>query len=196
MRALLAPLAEPAQRELVRTLTRAGQLLGAGDALAERTFLLRSPAPGELGWIVERHGAIYAAEYGWNSAFEGLVAEICGRFLQRYPPARERCWIAERDGVPVGSVLVVEKSQRVAQLRLLLVEPSARGLGIGARLVDECVRFARQTGYHKMVLWTQSILVSARRLYQQAGFTLTWEHPHRAFGARLVEQVWELDLRR
>jgi DNA-binding MarR family transcriptional regulator/predicted N-acetyltransferase YhbS len=189
---LLDALPAPAQRELVGAATTLERLLGGrGDASA---ISLRALNPGDLGWVIERHGALYAAEYGWNAEFEALVAEICAKFVRTLKPTRERAWIADWDGVPVGSVFVVEKSRRVAQLRLLLVEPSARGHGIGARLVNECVRFARRAGYRSMTLWTQSVLTSARRIYEAAGFTLSWEHSHRAFGAALTEQVWDLDL--
>jgi len=197
MAALLGALPAPAQWEVVASAQALERLLGgpsAGPLAAP--YVLRPPAAGEMGWVIERHGAIYAAEYGWNAEFEALVAEICARFVRRFQPERERCWIAERDGVPVGSVFVVEKSRRVAQLRLLIVEPSARGLGIGARLVAECLQFARHAGYHRLMLWTQANLLSARRIYETAGFERTWQHSHRAFGADLVEQVWELDLRR
>ncbi len=190
---LLDALPAAAQRELVGAASTLERLLA--DGTEGTSVSLRSPLPGDLGWVVERHGAIYAAEYGWNAEFEALVAEICAKFVRRFKPARERAWIAERDGVPVGSVFLVEKSRRVAQLRLLLVEPAARGLGIGARLVHECIRFARGAGYRSITLWTQSILTSARHIYQGAGFRLTWEHAHRAFGAALTEQVWDLDLR-
>lgn len=190
---MLDALPAPAQRQLVGAATALERLLA--DRADATAIMLRAPMPGDLGWVIERHGAIYAAEYGWNTEFEALVAEICAKFVRTLKPDRERAWIAERDGIPVGSVFLVEKSRRVAQLRLLLVEPSARGLGIGARLVHECIRFARGAGYRSMTLWTQSILTSARHIYEAAGFTLSWEHAHRAFGAALTEQVWDLDLR-
>ncbi len=145
-------------------------------------FLLRSPRPGDLGWVVHRHGVLYAREYGWDEHFEALVA-------------RNRCWIAESDGKVVGSVFVVAESETVAKLRLLLVEPEARGHGLGGLLIDECVRFARQAGYEKLILWTRSVLVAARRLYAQAGFHLTHSEPQHLFGHDVVDETWELDLR-
>jgi DNA-binding MarR family transcriptional regulator/N-acetylglutamate synthase-like GNAT family acetyltransferase len=157
-------------------------------------LILRLHQPGDLGWVVQRHGAIYAHEYGWNEQFEALVAKIAGQFLERNDSRRQRCWIAERDGERVGSVLLVQKSREVAQLRLLLVEPAVRGLGIGARLVSECSRFARQAGYRRITLWTQSVLTSARRIYQREGYRLVAEEPHHSFGADLVGQTWEKDL--
>jgi len=164
--------------------------------------LLRGHRPGDIGWIVSRHGAIYAQEYGWNLEFEGLVAQIAGQFLQRFDAGREACWIAEREGQNIGCVVLVqardeatdEREHGVAQLRLLLVEPAARGLGVGARLVAECERFARQTGYRRIRLWTQANLVAARAIYRRAGYLLVGSEPHCSFGADLVGEIWELAL--
>ena len=157
-------------------------------------YLLRPHRPGDLGWVVHRHGALYAQEYGWGESFEALVAEIVAKFIRRFDAKAERCWIAERQGRNVGCVFLVRHSKRVAQLRLLLVEPAARGLGIGSRLVEECAAFARAAGYHKIILWTQSILHAARRIYAAAGYRLVREEPHRSFGHDLVGETWELTL--
>jgi GNAT superfamily N-acetyltransferase len=157
-------------------------------------YVLRAPRPGDLGWVVARHGAIYAQEYGWDEGFEALVAEIVAGFVQHYDARRERCWIAELDGENVGSVLVVRKTDTVAKLRWLLVEPRARGLGLGAGLVDECLSFARQAGYRQMTLWTNSVLVAARHLYAKAGFKRVDSGPHHAFGHDLVEETWLVEL--
>jgi DNA-binding MarR family transcriptional regulator/GNAT superfamily N-acetyltransferase len=157
-------------------------------------FLLRSHRPGDIGWIVSRHGAVYAQEYGWDISFEALAAEIGAQFIRSYDASLEHCWIAEIDGEPVGSVFLVEASAQVAKIRLLLVERRARGLGVGRALTEQCIRFARQAGYTSITLWTQSILTAARGIYQRAGFRRVKEEPHHSFGVDLVGETWELEL--
>jgi DNA-binding MarR family transcriptional regulator/GNAT superfamily N-acetyltransferase len=192
---LLGRLPDPDQRRLVDAMGTIGQMLGAPRAETDRAtpYLLRAHQAGDMGWVIHRHAAIYAREWGYNAEFEALVARICADFLDHLDPAREHCWIAERDGAIVGSVFLVRKSKTVAKLRLLLVEPEARGLGIGRRLIDECIRFARQAGYRKITLWTQSDLDAARRLYQQAGFRCVHTKAHHSFGRKnLVAETWDL----
>ena len=191
--AMLAKLSAAEQERLVEALRAVEELLGA-DREQSLPLLFRPHQSGDLGWVVQRHGVLYAQEYGWDEQFEALVASIVSKFVQRYDAKRERCWIAVRGGENVGCVFLVKKAKRVAQLRLLLVEPSARGLGIGSQLVAECVRFARQAGYRKVELWTNSVLKAARRIYESAGFHMVREDPHHSFGHDLVGQTWELTL--
>jgi GNAT superfamily N-acetyltransferase len=193
----VAPLAAHDRHRLLAAMHVIETLLARGAAGESPTVAIRAPRPGDMGWVVARHGAIYHEEYGWDASFETLVLHIVDAFVRDHDPARERCWIAERDGENVGCIFLVRHPERdgVAKLRLLLVEPSARGLGIGARLVDECLTFARDAGYHTITLWTQSILCAARHIYQGAGFQLVDEAPHHSFGADLVEQTWEKRLR-
>jgi DNA-binding MarR family transcriptional regulator/GNAT superfamily N-acetyltransferase len=156
--------------------------------------ILRDPRPGDMGFVVQSHGARYASEYGFDSSFEALVADIAAKFISSFDTSRERCWIADIDGRPVGSVFVVKGDGEVAKLRLLLVEPSARGQGLGQRLVAECITFARACGYRRITLWTQSILIAARKIYQDAGFALVATEPHRSFGQNLIGETWEREL--
>jgi DNA-binding MarR family transcriptional regulator/N-acetylglutamate synthase-like GNAT family acetyltransferase len=191
--ALLDRLPGGEQHQVIEAMDTIARLLGDRRPAAA-PYLLRTHQPGDMGWVIHRHGAIYARERGYNAEFEALVARICADFLDRFDPTGERCWIAERHGAIVGSVFVVRKSKTVAKLRLLLVEADARGLGIGRRLVDECVRFARDAGYRTLTLWTQSDLDAARHLYKQAGFRRVHEEAHRSFGQELVAETWELRL--
>ena len=193
VRRMLAELPGQSQSRLVTAMELIEDILG-GPSNAEVPYVLRPPQPGDFGWIVQRHGGLYAQEYGWDEQFEALVAEVVAKFVRKFDRKRERCWIAEKDGVNVGCVLLVKKSQTVAQLRLLLVEPRTRGLGIGTRLVHECTRFATQAGYRKIMLWTNSVLLAARHLYETAGYRLVDEQPHHSFGHDLMGQTWELQL--
>jgi GNAT superfamily N-acetyltransferase len=185
----------PAERKQLIDAVRAVRRLLGDKAEPKTPYLLRQHQPGDLGWLVHRQAILYAEEYGWDGTYEALAAEIVAQFIKSYNTKCERCWIAERDGTRVGGVFVVKALDEVAKLRLLHVEPEARGLGIGKRLVEECVRFARQAGYEKMTLWTQSILRAARHLYKQAGFQIIREEQHHSFGKDLTSETWELDLR-
>ncbi len=192
--ALLAPLSDPAQRRLADAMLMIERLLGGGSPQARRTILLRDPQAGDFGWVVHRHGVLYAREYGWDRRFEALVSRVVADFAAGHDSARERCWMAELDGEVVGSVFLARDSDAVARLRLLLVEPAARGLGIGRQLIHQCIGFARHAGYTKLILWTNSVLHSARHLYESAGFHLVAEEPHDHFGRNLIGETWELAL--
>jgi DNA-binding MarR family transcriptional regulator/N-acetylglutamate synthase-like GNAT family acetyltransferase len=191
--ALLARLSRHQRRELIGAMRCIEGLLAASFPPSEQV-VLRDPVPGELGWVVKRHGEIYTAEYGWNAEFEGLVAEIVGRFAGSHDPLLERCWIAELRGEPAGSIFLVKDTAKVAKLRLLLVEPWARGHGVGGRLVDACLAFARHAGYRKVRLWTNAELHAARRIYERAGFRMVDESRAHRFGLDQVFQTWELHL--
>ena len=162
--------------------------------MTSSTFTLRDPRPGDMGWVVHRQTVLYAQEYGWNNEFEALAAEIAAKFIREFDPRWERCWIAEREGQAIGSVFVVRQDDTTAKLRMLYVDADARGLGLGSQLVEECLQFARQAGYRRMVLWTNSVLTNARRIYERAGFTLLEEEAHHSFGKDLIGQVWGRDL--
>lgn len=194
---LLAGLPISDQSRLVAAMGTVRDVLGGRDQPSG--YLLRAAEPGDLGWMVSRNAAIYAAEYGWDDSYEALVARIVADFVEQRDPVRDRAWIAELDGVPVGGVFCVRADKRedpstTVKLRLLLVEPSARGMGIGARLVDECVRHATRVGYRRMVLWTSDVLVSARRIYRRAGFERIDAQPHHSFGHDLVGETWSREL--
>jgi DNA-binding MarR family transcriptional regulator/N-acetylglutamate synthase-like GNAT family acetyltransferase len=194
---MLEKLAEDEQRRLIGAMQTIEKLLAPAEKLesgAKTSYLLRPHQPGDMGWVVHRQGVLYSQEYGYDEEFEALAAEIVAKFIQHYDPKRERCWIAEKDGEVVGSVFLVAKSKTTAKLRLLYVEPSARGSGIGSRLVSECVRFARLAGYKKIVLWTQSELDAARHIYKQAGFRVVEKKRHYSFSKNLVAETWELSL--
>ncbi|MFD5567276.1 bifunctional helix-turn-helix transcriptional regulator/GNAT family N-acetyltransferase [Streptomyces cadmiisoli] len=194
--ALLAGVAPDDRTRLTEALRTVRDVLGGGPSAGREDVLLREPGPGDLGWIVQRNGALYAAEFGWNTDYEGLVARIVADFAEDHDPHLERAWIAEADGRPVGCVMCVrDEAPATARLRLLLVEPDARGLGIGDKLVSAVVDFARGVGYRDLVLWTNDVLAGARRLYQRHGFVLLAEKPHRSFGKDLVGQDWRLVLR-
>jgi DNA-binding MarR family transcriptional regulator/GNAT superfamily N-acetyltransferase len=190
--AILAKMSPAKQDNLLQAMRTIESILAPGDE-RQNSYVLRQHRPGDMGWVVCRHGLLYYQEYGYDERFEALVAGIVAEFVENLDAARERCWIAERDGENVGSVFLVRKSQTVAKLRLLLVEPSARGLGIGRRLVSECIHFGRDAGYKKIMLWTQSELLAARSIYQNAGFKLVGEEPHQSWSRNdLVAETWEL----
>jgi DNA-binding MarR family transcriptional regulator/GNAT superfamily N-acetyltransferase len=184
---------EGEQRRLVAAMNEIESVL-APRAVQSQPYILRPHQPGDMGWVVSRQGLLYAQEYGWDEQYEALAAKIAANFIEKFDARRERCWIAERKGEIIGAVFLVKHSKTVAKLRLLHVEAAARGLGIGKRLVDECVRFARRVGYKKMTLWTQSILFAARHIYKQAGFRCVGKKPHHSFGHDLVAETWDLKL--
>ncbi len=190
---MLASLSADQCKRLVDAMGTIEGLLGAQPP-HRIPYILRPNRPGDMGWIIQRHAVLYSEEYAWDETFEAMVAEIAAKFVRDFDPAKERCWIAERDGENVGSILLVKECDKIARIRLLLVDPKARGLGIGHRLVEEALAFARRTGYRKVTLWTNDILHAARRIYQAAEFRLVEENPHRSFGHDLIGQTWELDL--
>ena len=198
VRGMLTALDEERRRVLLEAMDMIQDTLGeksqSKKAQLDRQLTLRAHRPGDMGWVVQRHGEIYHQEYGWNEEFEALVAEITAEFVRKLDVTRERCWIAEHDGRRVGCIFLVAKDATTAKLRLLLVDPDARGLGVGRKLVAECVRFARAAGYRKIVLWTQETLAAARHLYGEAGFVKTAREPHRSFGHDLIGETWEREL--
>jgi DNA-binding MarR family transcriptional regulator/GNAT superfamily N-acetyltransferase len=191
---LLAPLADGDQDRLIAAMRVVAELIGGGETEPAPAFILRPHRPGDMGWVTERHGVLYSAEYSLNYKMEAYVAEVVAKFLREFDPAREHCWIAEQDGAAIGSVFLVKESDSVARLRLLIVDPKARGLGVGRRLVEECVRFARLAGYGEIVLWTHNILIAARRIYDSVGFAIVETETHDEFGPELVGETWRLRL--
>jgi DNA-binding MarR family transcriptional regulator/GNAT superfamily N-acetyltransferase len=191
--ALLKHLDETAQARVVAAMDTIERLIDRGEN-ATRTYTLRAHRSGDMGWVVERHGTLYAAEYGWSHHIEAITAEIVGCFLKNFDPAREHCWIAEMDGETVGSAFLVKETDEVARLRLLIVDPKARGLGLGRDLVEHCIAFARNAGYRKITLWTHGVLTAARAIYQKTGFTLVKQWVHDDFGKPEPSEIWELTL--
>jgi DNA-binding MarR family transcriptional regulator/GNAT superfamily N-acetyltransferase len=191
--AMLAPLSNNEGRRLTDAMATIEGLLAPGTS-ERAAFLLRSHRVGDIGWVISRQGVAYAEEYGWDIGYEALVAEICAQFIKSYDPSREHCWIAEIQGEPVGSVFLVKGSDKIAKLRLLMVEKKARGLGVGRALVEQCIRTAREKGYCQMTLWTQSCLLAARGIYRQAGFRKVAEEKHHSFGVDLVGETWDMEL--
>jgi DNA-binding MarR family transcriptional regulator/GNAT superfamily N-acetyltransferase len=191
--AMLAPLSDHESRRLTGAMATIEDLLEP-PARERAPFLLRSHRVGDMGWVISSQASAYAEEYGWDISYEALVAEICAQFIRNYDASREHCWIAEAGGEPVGSIFLVKGTNEVAKLRLLLVEKKARGLGVGRALVEQCIRAAREKGYRKMTLWTQSILVAARKIYEQVGFRRVAEEKHHSFGVDLVGETWEMKL--
>ncbi|MDQ2716216.1 MAG: helix-turn-helix domain-containing GNAT family N-acetyltransferase [Chloroflexota bacterium] len=190
---MLVDLSGEDQQRLLKAMQTIESVLANGFKFSA-PFVLRPHEPGDMGWVTHRHGVLYAQEYGWNEHFEALVAQIVSDFITNYNPEGERCWMAEMNGEIIGSVFVVRSSDTVAKLRLLLVEPKARGLGLGTRLVEECIRFARRRGYQKLMLWTNSVLVEARHIYEKTGFQRIAEEAHHSFGHDLIGETWELML--
>jgi len=193
---MLARLAPGDEARLIAAMSAIEELLDAAapEASPQRHYRLRPPMHGDFGWIVKRHAELYAQEYGWVAPFEGVCAQIVADFVNKFDEKRERCWIAEIDGENVGSIMLAKDSEAIARIRLLLVDPKARGLGLGRHLTDESIRFARDAGYRKMTLWTHSVLTAARHIYQQAGFTLMRSEQHRSWGRPVVSEHWDLEL--
>ena len=190
---MLSALTPRQQQRLVQAMSEIETLLSA-EPERGAPYILRPHAPGDIGWAVQKHGELYAREYGFDETFEALAAEIGAKFLKEFDPRKERAWIAEKDGENVGFVMLIKQSDEIAKLRMLLVDPKARGLGIGRRLVEECIRFARDRGYKKMTLWTNDILTAAIHIYRELGFKMVAEERHRSFGHEMMGQTWELDL--
>ena len=191
---ILNDLSPAEQNGLLAAMKTIENLLGKQSKEEKFSYVLRPPQAGDIGWVVQSNGSLYAQEYGWDAHYEALVAQIVAEFVKNFDPKRERCWIAEKDGENVGAVFLVKESELAARLRLLIVDPKARGLGIGKRLVDECTRFARQAGYQKITLWTNSVLLAARSIYQKAGYELVKSEKHHSFGHDLIGETWELKL--
>jgi DNA-binding MarR family transcriptional regulator/GNAT superfamily N-acetyltransferase len=190
---MLSALTQRQQQRLINAMSEIETLLSA-EPERSAPYILRPHQPGDIGWAVQKHGELYAREYSFDDSFEALAAEIGSKFLKEFDPKKERAWIAEKDGENIGFVMLIRKTDEIAKLRMLLVDPKARGLGIGKRLVEECIRFAQQRGYKKMTLWTNDILVAAIHIYKQCGFKLVGEERHHSFGHEMVGQTWELDL--
>ena len=193
---ILNDLSPADQKRLLASMASIESLLGEKTTDEKFSYILRSPEPGDLGWVVQSNGTLYAQEYGWDENYEALVAGIVAEYVKNFDPKKERCWIAEKDGENVGAVFLVRETDEVARLRLLIVDPKARGLGIGKRLVDECTKFARRVGYKQITLWTNSVLLAARSIYQKAGYELVKSESHHSFGQDLVGETWVLQLKR